>query len=301
MIKITNFSSLYQAKLVEFINSVNGSLNSPKELSQIFFAQSINIPPSKPENDCYLALLENEIVGFLQLIDEIPIKRLVGLQTIRPGQYFSTVLQKFIDISIKRASKAKAKIINFQISQYDADSPPIFEANAWGKIKTYWNLKFEKHEIEDLVLPEGYSLRHFDNRKDVKTLMDLQNQSFGTHWGFSPNDIEQIEYRTRMERTTEQGIIFIEKEGEIAGYNWTMEARNPTSAVGWVAMTGVHPNYRGLRLGRAVVLAGMHYLISRNVSQIELEVDSENVPATNLYESIGFKKVDQTYWYQKDL
>ena len=80
-----------------------------------------------------------------------------------------------------------------------------------------------------------------------------------------------------------------------------MEARNSTSAVGWVAMTGVHPNYRGLRLGRAVVLAGMHYLISRNVSQIELEVDSENVPATNLYESIGFKKVDQTYWYQKDL
>ncbi|MED5428233.1 MAG: GNAT family N-acetyltransferase [Chloroflexota bacterium] len=235
------------------------------------------------------------------MIDEIPIKRLVGLQTIRPGQYFSTVLQKFIDLSIKRASKAKAKIVNFQISQYDADSPPIFETNAWGKIKTYWNLKFEKHEIEDLVLPEGYSLRHFDNRKDVKTLMELQNQSFGTHWGFSPNDIEQIEYRTRMERTTEQGIIFIEKEGEIAGYNWTMEARNSTSAVGWVAMTGVHPNYRGLRLGRAVVLAGMHYLISRNVSQIELEVDSENVPATNLYESIGFKKVDQTYWYQKDL
>ena len=83
-----------------------------------------------------------------------------------------------------------------------------------------------------------------------------------------------------MERTTEQGIIFIEKKGEIAGYNWTMEARNSTSAVGWVAMTGVHTNYRGLRLGRAVVLAGMHYLISRNVSQIELEVDSENVPAT---------------------
>ena len=45
----------------------------------------------------------------------------------------------------------------------------------------------------------------------------------------------------------------------------------------------------------------MHYLISQNIPNIELEVDSENIPATNLYESIGFKKVDQTYWYQKDL
>ena len=301
MIKITNFSTAYQTKLVEFINSVNESFDSPKELSQIFFDQSINIPPSKPENDCYIALSENEIIGFLQLIDEAPIGRLVGLQTIKPGPYFENVLQKFIDLAVKRGSEINAQVINFQISQYDKESPQIFKTNAWKKIKTYWNLKFENPELEDLLLPEGYSLRHFDSAKDAKALMELQNLSFETHWGFSPNDMEQIVYRTRMERTTNQGIIFIEKDSEIAGYNWTMESRNADSAVGWVAMTGVHPKYRGLRLGRAVVLAGMHYLISQNVPHIELEVDSENIPATNLYESIGFKKVDQTYWYQKDL
>jgi len=301
MIKISNFSELYQTKLVEFINSVNGSLNSPKELSQILFDQSINIPPSKPENDCYLAMTENEIVGFLQLVAEIPIGRLVGLQTIKPGPYSGDVLQKFIDLSVRKASKIETKIINFQISQYDKTSAKIFENNAWTKIKTYWNLKFENTEIEDLILPQGYSLRHFNSKKDLKALMEVQNQSFGTHWGFSPNDIGQIEYRTRMERTTEQGIIFIEKDREIAGYNWTMESRKADSAVGWIAMTGVHPSYRGLRLGRAVVLAGMHYLMSRDIPHIELEVDSENIPATHLYESIGFKKVDQTYWYQKDL
>jgi mycothiol synthase len=66
-------------------------------------------------------------------------------------------------------------------------------------------------------------------------------------------------------------------------------------------MTGVHPNYRGLRLGRAVVLAGMHYLKSKNISGIELEVDSENIPATKLYNSIGFRKINQTYWYEKSM
>ena len=301
MIKITKFSVPYQTKLVEFINSVNGSFNSPKELSQIFFRQSINIPPSKPENDCYIALSENKIIGFLQLIDETPIGRLVALQTIKPGPYFVDVLQKFIDLSVKRGSKINAQAINFQISQHDKKSPQIFKNNTWRKIKTYWNLKFANPKLEDLILPEGYSLRHFDRARDAEALMELQNLSFGTHWGFSPNDIEQILYRTQMERTTDQGIIFIEKDGDIAGYNWTMESRNSDSAIGWVAMTGVHPKYRGLRLGRAVVLAGMQYLISQNVPHIELEVDSENIPATNLYESIGFKKVDQTYWYQKDL
>ena len=80
-----------------------------------------------------------------------------------------------------------------------------------------------------------------------------------------------------------------------------MEAHNGPSSVGWVAMTGVHPNYRGLRLGRAVVLAGMHYLKSKNISEIELEVDSENIPATKLYDSIGFKQINHTYWYEKKM
>ena len=35
----------------------------------------------------------------------------------------------------------------------------------------------------------------------------------------------------------------------------------------------------------------------KNISEIELEVDSENIPATKLYDSIGFKKINQTYWY----
>ncbi|MDC0034781.1 GNAT family N-acetyltransferase [Chloroflexi bacterium] len=301
MIRISNFLPNHKKKLVEFINSVNESWDSPKELTENFFEQSINIPPSDPTTDCYLACIGEEIYGFIQFIDETPIKRLVGLQTIKDSPYFDEIFQSFIDLSIQRGSKSKAEVINFQISENDKESPKLFETNGWGKIKTYSNLRFEGPDLEELILPEGYFLRHFDAKNDIDTLTELQNLSFGTHWGFSPNQKEQIQYRIEMERTSDQGIIFIANNNRIAGYNWTMESHNETSAVGWVAMTGVHPDYRGLRLGRAVVLAGMHYLIAQNVHNIELEVDSENIPATNLYESIGFKKVSQTHWYQKDL
>ena len=301
MIKFDNFSTAYQKKIVEFINSVNDSFDSPKKLTDAFFGQTINVPPSSPGRDCYIASINNDILGFLQIVEEKPVSRIVGLQTIRKGSGFAEIFQNFITIAVKHATVTKAKVIHFQISQNDHQSKTILESSGWHKIKTYWNLRFEQPQLEDLVLPDGYSIRHFVKGKDENTLTDLQNQSFGKHWGFSPNDIEQIRYRSQMERTDDEGIIFIAKNEEIAGYNWTMEAHNGPSSVGWVAMTGVHPNYRGLRLGRAVVLAGMHYLKSKNISEIELEVDSENIPATKLYDSIGFKKINHTYWYEKKM
>tara|TARA_B100001146_G_scaffold90462_1_gene80138 strand:+ start:251 stop:1156 length:906 start_codon:yes stop_codon:yes gene_type:complete len=301
MIKFDNFSTAYQKKIVEFINSVNDSFNSPKKLTDVFFGQTINVPPSSPETDCYIASINNNVFGFLQIVEEPSVKRIVGLQTIRKESNFAEIFQNFLTISVRHATLTEAKVIHFQISQNDHESKQVLESSGWHKIKTYWNLRFEETHLEDLVLPDGYSLRHFVKGKDENTLTDLQNQSFGNHWGFSPNNIEQIRYRTQMERTNDKGIIFIEKNGEIAGYNWTMEAHHDASSVGWVAMTGVHPNYRGLRLGRAVVLAGMHYLKSKNISGIELEVDSENIPATRLYNSIGFRKINQTHWYEKSM
>jgi ribosomal protein S18 acetylase RimI-like enzyme len=66
-------------------------------------------------------------------------------------------------------------------------------------------------------------------------------------------------------------------------------------------MTGVHPDYRSMGLGRAVVAAGMEYLKAKEVDGIELEVDSENAPARTMYLSLGFRKIGQTQWYEKRL
>ena len=66
-------------------------------------------------------------------------------------------------------------------------------------------------------------------------------------------------------------------------------------------MTGVDPVYRGRKLGKAIVLAGMDYLKAKNISQIALEVDSDNVVARNLYNQLGFKITARTLWFEKNL
>ena len=43
----------------------------------------------------------------------------------------------------------------------------------------------------------------------------------------------------------------------------------------------------------------MQYLKDQGVDSVELEVDSENTPARELYLKLGFKKVHETLWYEK--
>jgi len=113
--------------------------------------------------------------------------------------------------------------------------------------------------------------------------------------------VEEIKQRVMMERSGEKGILLIRKQSSIVGYNWTLFANKNNDSIGWISMTGVEPDYRGKSLGRSIVLMGMHDLIKRGADSIELEVDSENVRARELYLSLGFVKSSESIWFELDL
>ena len=62
-------------------------------------------------------------------------------------------------------------------------------------------------------------------------------------------------------------------------------------------MVGVDPGARGTGLGRALTLAGLHYLRDRGLTEAMLYVDEDNVPAIRMYEGLGFtrRRTDTMY------
>jgi GNAT superfamily N-acetyltransferase len=64
---------------------------------------------------------------------------------------------------------------------------------------------------------------------------------------------------------------------------------------GAVQNVGVAPTYRGLGLGRALVLKSLCGFIEAGVSHVYLEVTARNMPAVQLYRSIGFRLARTTY------
>ena len=65
-------------------------------------------------------------------------------------------------------------------------------------------------------------------------------------------------------------------------------------------MVGVDPAEQGSGLGRALTLAGLHYLRDLGLAQVMLYVDEDNGPAIRMYEALGFTRARTDAMYRKN-
>ncbi len=89
----------------------------------------------------------------------------------------------------------------------------------------------------------------------------------------------------------ELDIIAVAPDGEIASYVncWI----DPINKIGDFGPVGARPAYRRKGLTRAVLLEGLQRLQSYGMNRVCVSTGVSNTPAKNLYESIGFKTVNQ--------
>ena len=299
--EIQNFNSKDSQSLVDFFNETSQITGTNKEISLTLFLQRLNMPSVTAEEDYFIARVNSKIVGVLEMINESPISRAVAIQTIQHSNIEKEVLEQLTQKALVYSQKKSLSVLHVQSTLGDEVASSSLAPAGFRKVKTYLELEWAEDILQNLLLPENYKVRSFILGKDDEVLTDLQNTAFSEHWGFCPNSVEEIKKRVQMERSRPEGIIFIENENSIAGYNWTLLSENTEDKVGWISMTGIHPDFRRNRLGRAVVLAGMHSLITRGAKSIELEVDSENIPARELYQSLGFKPISSNQWFEKHL
>ena len=105
-------------------------------------------------------------------------------------------------------------------------------------------------------------------------------------------------------------IFFAEVDGNLAGRIRLMRWWNQFA---YVEDLVVNPDYRGLKLGRALLERGIRWARENGYPGVTLETQDDNVPACTLYESCGFvlcgfdrnvykamhphKKDTALYWY----
>ena len=288
-------------QLTLIFNEVNGLTNSEKAFDVEFMRQYLSQPSCQPEEHCYVAETQNSLVGFVLIAPELPIGRAVASGGVLRLHRNRGIGRRLVRQAIEHAQGLGASVLHAEVSSDGASASHLLESEGFYPVRRYWQMRWEVDGVPNVELPEGFSLHPFRPGQDDEALTQLQNAAFGDNWGFCPNTVEEIIARVRLNRVDPDGIILVMDGGRPAAYNWTLRASNEAGSTGWIAMTGVHPDYRGRGLGRAVVVAGMEHLKARGVDGIELEVDSDNVPARELYQKLGFQRFQETRWYEKAL
>jgi mycothiol synthase len=100
-----------------------------------------------------------------------------------------------------------------------------------------------------------------------------------------------------------EDVILAMAGGEVIGYCWTESecGRQPATGEkkGRIYMLGVDSRFRTRGLGRQLLRMGLLHLKNRGRELIVITVDTQNMPAVTLYQSLGFHLCSETVWYEK--
>lgn len=151
-----------------------------------------------------------------------------------------------------------------------------------------------------LGLPDGVTIRTFRPGLDDEEWLALNAAAFAQlpdQGAWTRTDLEQ---RIAEPWFDANGFLIAERDGRMVGFHWTkLHGGDAHDPIGEVYVLGIDPAERGNGLGRALTLAGLHYLRSLQLTQVMLYVDATNTAAIRVYEGLGFTRWDTDVMYRR--
>jgi ribosomal protein S18 acetylase RimI-like enzyme len=114
-----------------------------------------------------------------------------------------------------------------------------------------------------------------------------------------------VEWRNRTlqrpENVPDLDLVAVAPKGQLAAFCVCWLAKGPNGDLrGQIEPLGVDAGYRRLGLGQAILSEGLRRLQSKGAGQIYVQTDHYRNAAFKLYESSGFRVIQDILMYRKD-
>ena len=151
--------------------------------------------------------------------------------------------------------------------------------------------------LPDYTLPSGVTIRPLAGESEVSAYVGLQRTVFESEnvtVGWRSRTLRMPQYIADLD------LVAVAPDGDLVAFCvcWLDQAADPVS--GQVEPLGVHPDWRRSGLGRAILSEGLRRLRSHGARQIYVETDNYRGAALELYESAGFRVIEDVLVYGKN-
>ncbi len=256
-----------------------------------------------PENNLFIVETGGKIIGYISLIPEPGIGRVLLDCLVHPQHRRRGMATKLFSRAMQRAKEMGARVAQISIPEANVAAKRLVSSMGFKFIRRFLELKLDFYNIHLPDVKHGsFVIRELRSGEENK-LTQLQNRSFVGTWGFNPNTTEEIVYRVNLSGSSPEDVIMAYEGDKPIGYCWTKVNAEKNAARaenrGQIHMAGVDPEYRRKGIGKEILLVGLSHLKGKGIDVVELTVDGRNQAARSLYESVGFEVSSTTLWYEK--
>ncbi len=265
-------------------------------------AEHLGRPNYSCEQDLFIVEIAGNIVGYMDAAPELGIGRVILNCWVHPEHRRRGLATRLLNYSMHRAKELEAKVAHVNIVEDNIVAQRVLSRLGFSLVRRFLELRLD---IADVHWPDTNQAALeccYLQRGEEDKLTQIQNRAFAEDWGYNPNTVEEITYRTNLSTCSPEDIVLIYEGDKVIGYCWTgvtCEGGAISKRKGGIYMLGVDPDYRGKGIGKRVLLAGLARLKSKGLQVAELDTDCENKIARALYKSIGFKVWRRSYCYEK--
>ena len=261
-------------------------------------------PDYSPERDLFVVLWNSSIIGWMDMVPELTIRRVLLNCWLRPEHRRKGIARRLVDFAIRRAGELGARVFHVNIDEKTATAGLALSRLGFECVRKFFEFKLDIAEFSCKEVERAtQGCRHLRQGEEAE-LMRIQNRAFAEHWGYNPNTLAAINYQTSLSHFSPDDVVLACESGKVTGYCWTQATYSGEAgggAEGQIYMLGVDPDCRGRKTGKILLSAGLAHLSDKGVKVAWLHVDSENKAACELYRSFGFEIRANILWYEMSL
>ena len=276
---------------------------SGRGVSPEVLAEHLDRPNYSPGRDLFVVEIAGKIVGYMDVAPELNIGVVILDCWVHPKHRRKGLATKLLGHAIHRAKELGAAAARVNIIEDNAVAKSVLSRLGFEYVRRFLELRLDIAEVRwQDVDQAALECRHLQPGEEDK-LTQIQNRSFTGIWGYNPNTLDEIIYRTNLSNCSPEDVVLACEEDKVIGYCWTVVTYEAATGEGKgrISMIGTDPDYRGRGVGKRVLLAGLAHLKSKGLQVVDLTVDSDNKVACALYWSVGFRLRTSSLWYQKFL
>ena len=157
-------------------------------------------------------------------------------------------------------------------------------------VRTLLQLRVTPAEVVEQPLPDGVRIRPFVPGQDDTAWLAVNARAFAAHPEQGRWHQHDLDQRLRADWFDPAGFLLAVSGERILGYHWTKVHTEYQPPLGEVYVLGIDPDAQGIRLGSALLAAGLRHLLDRGLHTVLLYVEQDNPAALRLYQRAGFER-----------